>query len=146
MSLPALRYEQARHLVVGRVRVRSQVVSDEDLSHGQEAGAVRWRELLKERPVPGCELEALKTARNLGTAIDQHRAPIRAPLCDDVRLREPRHRPRLSTRDRINGVFPLWSPRQYEFPVRGEPPVTGTFWSYRPGSDPADLLPTDLLY
>jgi hypothetical protein len=45
MSLPALRYEQARHLVVGRVGVRSQVVSDEDLSHGQESGAVGWGEL-----------------------------------------------------------------------------------------------------
>src|ERR1017187_9640584 len=117
MSLPALRYEQARYLVVGRVRVRSQVVSDEDLSHRQQSGTVGGGIFLEERSASGRKVNPLEAPGNLGAAINQHRPTVRAPLGKSVRLRERRHRLRLSSHDRVKGVFSLWSARQNELPV-----------------------------
>src|SRR5579863_30304 len=79
MSLPVLRHEQARYLIISRVRVRLQVVGDEELLHRQESHAIGRRKLLEQHAPPSREVDTLEAGRNFSTAIGKHLLPFCAP-------------------------------------------------------------------
>lgn len=121
----SLRHEKARHLVVGRVCVRPQIIGYKDLPHRQESG-LRC-EFFEERALPGREVHALSTKRNFGAAIDEHRSVVHAPRRKNVSVSKTRPGPRFSSANWIEKIFPFSAPCQHKSPVRGEPPGARAF-------------------